>query len=142
MATRLPAGRRWAIAARWPAGVALTVWWYLWSIIFVHCWTMRGSWSEDAPPPLPAGLEHGELQTWRDGTGPLLHRIYRTRIIASPMGARELIGHLLEDINCVAPTEFASFHRVEGDGPMRLGDDYVVRMPGPWDGPVTVVAAG
>lgn len=141
MATQLSARRRWAIAARWPAGVALTAWRYMWSTTPVHRWTMRGSWSEDAPPELPADFEHKDLQTWKDGTGPLLHRIYRTRIVASPMGGGGVIGRLVEDMNRVAPTEFASFHRVEGDGPMRVGDDYVVRMPGPWDGPVTVVAA-
>jgi uncharacterized protein (UPF0548 family) len=101
---------------------------------------MRGSWAEDAPPDLPAGLHHDEMQTWKDGVGPLLHRIYRTRLAASSMPAHELIRRLVEDINCVSPTEFASFQRVEGEGPMEVGDDYVVRMPGPWDGPVTVVA--
>jgi hypothetical protein len=40
----------------------------------------------------------------------------------------------------VAPTEFASFTKVLGEpGAMSVGDEYVVRMPGPWDGPVRVV---
>ena len=40
----------------------------------------------------------------------------------------------------VAPTEFASFQKVHGDeGRMAVGDEFVVRMPGPWDGPVRVV---
>ena len=26
-----------------------------------------------------------------------------------------------------------------GEGPLAVGDEFVVRMPGPWDGPVTVV---
>jgi uncharacterized protein (UPF0548 family) len=103
---------------------------------------MRGNWAEDAPPELPEGRHHEELQSWEDGVGPLLHRIYRTRIAASSMRAHELVARLREDMNAVAPTEFASFHQVEEDGPMAVGDDYVVRMPGPWDGPVTVVAAG
>ena len=39
-----------------------------------------------------------------------------------------------------APTEFATFKKVVGEeGRMRPGDEYVVRMPGPWDGPVRVV---
>lgn len=141
MSTRIPARLRWATAVGWPVGIALTAWRYMWSTTPVHRWTMRGSWSEDAPPELPADLEHADLHTWEDGAGPLLHRIYRTRIAASPIGARELVGRLVKDVNRVAPTEFASFHRVAGDGPIRVGDDYVVRMPGPWDGPVTVVAA-
>jgi hypothetical protein len=34
----------------------------------------------------------------------------------------------------------ATFKKLSGDeGEMRVGDEYVVRMPGPWDGPVRVV---
>jgi Domain of unknown function (DUF1990) len=37
-------------------------------------------------------------------------------------------------------SEVASFTKVLGeDGSMAVGDEYVVRMPGPWDGPVRVV---
>ncbi|MGN6257981.1 MAG: DUF1990 family protein [Solirubrobacterales bacterium] len=140
MSTRLSARRRWATAVRWPLGVALASWRYMWSTTPIHRWAMTGSWPEDRPPDFPAGFDHPELQGWRDGVGPLLHRIYRTRITASPMAPQELIARLTEDMNRVAPGEFASFQRLEGEGPMRAGDDYVVRMPGPWDGPVTVVA--
>jgi len=43
------------------------------------------------------------------------------------------------DLDKVAPSEFASFNKVWGDeGSMAVGDEYVVRMPGPWDGPVRV----
>jgi uncharacterized protein (UPF0548 family) len=139
MAAELSARRRWGTALRWPVGVALASWRYMWSITPVHRWEMIGSWPEEAPPPLPEGFHHPDLQTWEDGTGPLLHRIYRTRFTASPVTPQELIGRLVEDMNAVVPTEFASFQKPDGDGPMREGDDYIVRMPGPWDGPVTVV---
>lgn len=111
----------------------------MWSTTPVHRWEMTGSWPEDAPPDLPPGFGHPELQTWEDGVGPLLHRIYRTRFTASPVGPRELIAQLTEDMDQVAPTEFASFQKLGGEGAMREGDEYVVRMPGPWDGPVVVV---
>lgn len=140
MSTRLPARRRWSTALRWPLGVALASWRYMWSTTPVHRWAMNGSWPEDAPPALPEGFEHPDLQTWEDGVGPLLHRIYRTRFTASPRGPRELIAQLTEDMDSVAPTEFASFQKLEGEDPMRAGDEYVVRMPGPWDGPVAVVS--
>jgi hypothetical protein len=40
----------------------------------------------------------------------------------------------------VVPTEFASFVKVRGDeGRMAVSDEFVVRMPGPWDGPVRVL---
>ena len=46
--------------------------------------------------------------------------------------------HVAEDLDRMAPTEFASFQRLD-DGPLAVGDEYVVRMPGPWDGPVRAV---
>lgn len=72
--------------------------------------------------------------------GPMLRRIYRTRIVATATSAEELMGQLFENLDRVAPSEFATFQKLEGDGRLSLGDDYIVRMPGPWDGPVRVVA--
>jgi hypothetical protein len=44
------------------------------------------------------------------------------------------------DIDAFAPSEFASFQKALGAANrMEIGDEYVVRMPGPWDGPVRVV---
>jgi hypothetical protein len=57
------------------------------------------------------------------------------------VSASALMAQLKTDLNQAAPTKFARFQRVLGDQPrLRLGDEYVVRMPGPWDGPVRVVA--
>jgi uncharacterized protein (UPF0548 family) len=140
VSTNLAARRRWSTALRWPLGVALASWRYMWSTTPLHRWVMTGSWPEDAPPALPPGFGHPDLQRCEDGVGPLLHRIYRTRITASRMSARELIAAMREDMDKVAPTEFATFQKADGEGPMQEGDEYVVRMPGPWDGPVVVVA--
>jgi len=42
--------------------------------------------------------------------------------------------------NVAAPTEFARFHKLNERTPgMREGDEYLVHMPGPWNGPVRVV---
>lgn len=104
---------------------------------------MRGTWEKDAPPELPADADPSELQLVERGAGPLFHRIYRTRIVGSGLGPEELIERMMSDLDRVAPSEFATFQRVEGaGGRLRLGDRYVVRMPGPWDGPVRVVAVG
>jgi hypothetical protein len=44
------------------------------------------------------------------------------------------------DPNKVAPTELARFIKQVGEKEvMQLGDEFTVRMPGPWDGPVRVV---
>lgn len=135
-------GKRWATAARWPIGIGLASWRYMWSTTPVHRWEMRGSWAEDAPPELPTDVDRTELQLVDQGVGPLIHRIYRTRIVGSSLGPDELMGQVSSDLDRVAPSEFATFQRVKGEGEqMRRGDRYVVRMPGPWDGPVQVVVA-
>ena len=46
------------------------------------------------------------------------------------------------DLNAAAPTRFARFQRCSATGLLDVGDEYVVRMPGPWDGPVRVIDAG
>jgi uncharacterized protein (UPF0548 family) len=95
----------------------------------------------DAPPPLPADFDTSDVQTAADGYGPLYHRRYRVRIDGAELSPAEMIEALRADLDAFAPSEFASFQRVEGDEPLGAGDEYVVRMPGPWDGPVRVVEA-
>jgi uncharacterized protein (UPF0548 family) len=115
----------------------------MWRITPVHRWEMTGSAAQDGPPSLPPGTDRAELQGPEDGTGPLVHRLYRTRIEATRISPEELIGRVSQDLNRVAPTEFASFHKLRGDSErMAVGDEYVVRMPGPWDGPVRVIDVG
>lgn len=115
----------------------------MWSTTPVHRWEMQGSWGVDAPPELPPGTELEELQRVEQGAGPLIHRIYRTRIVGSSLDAAELMRRLSADLDQVAPSEFATFQRIGAPSEtLEPGDRYVVRMPGPWDGPVRVVAAG
>jgi uncharacterized protein (UPF0548 family) len=132
--------RRWATAARWPLGIGLASWRYLWRVTAVHRWEMPGSPTADGAPDLPEEVSMEGIQTHDDGVGPLFHRIYRTRIVGSVMTPESLMERLKQDLDRVAPSEFATFQKAEGDAPLALGDEYVVRMPGPWDGPVRVIA--
>ena len=44
------------------------------------------------------------------------------------------------DPDIASPREFATFVKTLGaEGTMRVGDEFLVRMAGPWDGPVRVV---
>ena len=129
--------RRLRTATRWPWGVALTSWRYMWRTTPLHRSEVDGSWPDDAPPPLRPGEE---LQPPEAGAGPLFHRVYRTRIRDTALSPERVIAEMTSDLDRVAPTEFASFNKVLGsEGAMAVGDEYVVRMPGPWDGPVRVV---
>src|SRR4051812_48366990 len=125
--------RRWSTAARWPGGLVLASWRYMWSTTPVHRWEMTGSWPLDAPPALPGDADSSELQSIEDGIGPLMHRIYRTRIVGSPLAPEQVMARMSENLDGVAPSEFATFQKVEGPtGELEAGNRYVVRMPGPW----------
>ena len=100
-----------------------------------------GAEHDDRPPELPPGVSGEEVQPAAGGVGPLFHRRYGALVREPQMSPEQLIDHVAHDLNRVAPTEFAVFQKVAGsDDAMRVGDEYVVRMPGPWDGPVRIVA--
>lgn len=108
----------------------------------MHRWEMRGSWPADAPPDLPLSSDPDELQRFDQGAGSLFHRIYRTRIVGTTMTPEGVMARISRNLDGVAPSEFATFQKIEGEkGALERGHRYVVRMPGPWDGPVRVVAA-
>jgi uncharacterized protein DUF1990 len=131
--------RRLRTASRWPVGIALTSWRYMWRTTPFHRSEVPGALPGDAPPEIDSGVPRDELQL--DGAGPLFHRVYRARIRETDVAPEALIATITADPDRVAPSEFASFNKVLGDdGTMVVGDEYVVRMPGPWDGPVRVVA--
>ena len=138
---RLTRRQRLSTAARWPVGIGLTFWRYLWRTVPLHRVEEEGDPEFDKAPALPDDVSHEEVQGVQDGYGALWHRRYRTRIRDSEMTPEQLMARVQADIDVVAPTEFASFQKTSGEqGVMQAGDEYVVRMPGPWDGPVRVIA--
>jgi hypothetical protein len=137
--------RRWLTAATWPVGIALTSWDYMWRATPIRRREAPGS--VGSPPPdllgYPGGVSADEVQGQDLGHGPLFHRRYQTRIRDSRLSAEALMDSIRADVNRTAPTTFARFQRVHGDSDrLSVGDEYVVRMPGPWDGPVRVIDAG
>jgi uncharacterized protein (UPF0548 family) len=126
---------------RWPVGVSLTSWRYLWRTTPLYRDEVAGSWDDDAPPALPDDVEREDVQWPSDGSGPHFHRRYSVRIEGSKLSAEELIGQVMADPDRAAPKEFATFQKLRGEpGVLRVNDEFVVRMPGPWDGPVRVAS--
>ena len=112
----------------------------MWRTTPLHRTEVAGQLPDDAPPALPAGPLTDDALHPPDGAGPLFHRVYRGCIREAQIDAQALIETIARDLDRVAPTEFASFRKVKGDDRgMSVGDEYVVRMPGPWDGPVRVI---
>ena len=142
MPRRPNAARRWLTATTWPVGMVLTSWDYLWRSTPMHRREAeRSGVAAVGAPDYPEGLTQEEVQPACDGAGPLFHRRYRTRVRETDAAPEELMRALQANLNRAAPTSFARFAKVLGDDDeMSVGDEYVVRMPGPWDGPVRVVA--
>jgi Domain of unknown function (DUF1990) len=139
MSRQLALSRRLVTAARWPLGVSLTSWRYMWRTTPMRRREVKGSREQDSPPSLPPWLSTDETQPPEDGVGALYHRTYAVLIRHPQLSPEELVSRLAADPDRAAPSEFASFNKVRGeDGEMNAGDEYVVRMPGPWDGPVRV----
>jgi hypothetical protein len=133
------------MAASWPFGIALTSWDYMWRTTPMRRREEPASLGSASPEMLtyPQGVSSDAVQGHEDGAGPLFHRRYRTRIRDSRLDAEGLIEKLGADPNQASPTKFARFQLVNGErGRLTVGDEYVVRMPGPWDGPVRVVEVG
>ena len=127
------------IVLRWPIGLLLITWRYLWRVTPVYRRDEEGG-PEDLPPPLPDGVDASDVQGLADGVGPLLHRVYAVRVADSRRSPEDLVAQLAARPNDAAPEDAAVFVKSEGDDDrMEVGDEYVVRMPGPWDGPVRVV---
>jgi hypothetical protein len=132
--------RRAVTAARWPAGVAFTTWRYVWRTTPIHRGDEPGTREEDLPRSFPDEFAGDDAQHYEHGVGPLFHRLYGTPIRDAKMSATELMSRLSADPDQVAPGALARFQKVTGeDGSMRPGDEFYIRMPGPWDGPVRVV---
>ena len=113
----------------------------MWRTTPLHRRELRGAVPDDAPPDLPPGVDADGVQAPDDGVGPVFHRRYVGRVRDPKRSPEELMAVVSGDPNRVAPREFARFTKTSGpDDRMEVGDEFVVRMPGPWDGPVRVVA--
>lgn len=130
---------RLSIVLRWPAGLALVSWRYMWRTTPLHRSEETGTLA-DLPQPEDDESEHtGRRQELDDGVGPLLHRTYSVRITGSSLTPAALIDVVAGNLNRASP-EMAVFHKTRGTGnTVCRGDEFLVRMPGPWDGPVRVI---
>ena len=94
------------------------------------------------PPDAARAPAGARVQTEADGAGPRFYRRYRVRVDDSALSPRELFAAIAADINAFVPVELARFERTRGaDGALAVGDEFVVHITAPWDGPVRVIEA-
>ncbi len=131
--------RWWRILARWTLGVVLVSWRYLWATTPLHRSVEVGD-ATDLPPPLPDQWVDDRSQPLESGVGPLFHRLFMVEIEGSSLTATDLIAKVAADLNQAVPSEVTAVETLSGvPGELTIGDEVVVRIPGPWDGPVRVV---
>ena len=133
------------MTASWPIGVALTAWDYMWRSTPLHRRETVGRLPVRSPAllALPEGIDPDRVLPHENGRGPLFHRCYRTKVREARVSPAELVRLVGGNLNKPAPTTFARFQKVRGAaGELVVGDEYVVRMAGPWDGPVRVIDTG
>jgi hypothetical protein len=122
--------------ARWPLGLAVVSWRYMWRTTPLHRSEEPGG-AADLPDGWDSGGRDGQ-QVLAAGSGPLLHRTYAVRIAGARLSPAALMSQVGTSLNWASP-EMAVFRKTRGaDSALRAGDELVVRMPGPWDGPVRV----
>lgn len=81
------------------------------------------------------------VQRVRDGQGALYHRHFWIDFTDADLAPDEVIAALAADLNAAAPGEVSSFETADDEASRSLqeGTELVVRLPGPWDGPVRVI---
>ncbi|WP_045867135.1 DUF1990 family protein [Streptomyces sp. WMMB 714] len=132
-------GRRAGAVLRFPLGVLLVSWQYLWRVTALHRSETPGD-ADDLPPRLAEHLTDEWSKPLSDGVGPMFRRRFAVRIEGAAMTPEELMEAVAANLNRVAPSTVAVFHKTRGKaGPPCEGDEYRVQMPGPWDGPVRVL---
>lgn len=128
-----------ALVLGWPAGIARVTWRYVRRSIPVHRTGTDGD-ASDLPQPCPPEHLDDAVQGAEDGVGALLHRRYWIVVEGATTSPEVLISGFAGEPNRAAPADFAVFLKTRGrPGVLAVGDEFVIRMPGPWDGPVRVI---
>ena len=123
----------------WPTGIAVVSWRYMWRTIPLHRTEEAGTRADLPDLAYDTSGFADRLQPLNAGVGPMLHRLYRVRITGASTSPAALMDLVSSRLNQASP-EMARFRKTRGaQGGLRQGDEFVVRMPGPWDGPVRVV---
>lgn len=86
--------------------------------------------------------DHPE-QPAAQGTGPQLARRYYLDVLRPHLMPAQLMAAVQADLPRFSPGLLADFERTRGeDGALRVGDEFHVKILGPWNGSVRVTEAG
>ena len=129
--------RKAQLAVLWPVGFGRTLWQRRPGGPALHREEGEGD-ADDFPGPVPSAVDDVRTQDVGSGVGRLWHRTYTVVVDGSPISPDRLVEEIGADPNVVVP-EIAVFDKSRGlRDRLAVGDEFVIRMPGPWDGPVRV----
>lgn len=124
----------------WPAvaGLAAAAGWAArrWGFAVAH--TERERRRVPDGPQLAVAAD-ADVTTADDGVGALFHRRYRIDVGEATATPEEVMAAVGADLNAFSPPEIAHFERETGsEGALAVGDDLLVHIASPWNGPVRV----
>ena len=125
----------------WAVGLPFASWRYLSRETDIHreetnvCWPLEGFPADDGQPT----TGRGSIQRASQGCGPAFHRRYSIQVKRPVLSAAELMSVIQNDPNVACPLEVARFERAQNAGSLSVGEELKVRLPGPWNGPVSVI---
>lgn len=129
-------------AVGWMVGMPFASWRYASREVDIRTeestcgWPIEGFPEDDPDHP----GDGNTLQRAPSGFGVAFRRRYSVRVEQPVLRASELMSIVANDPNVACPLEIARFERDEGrSGPIEVGEEMRVRLPGPWNGPVRVV---
>jgi hypothetical protein len=128
--------RRWMRRLGWLLGAPLAIFRFLRREMIVE--------EIDAAPavaPLPAAEPDG--RQIEPGLGPLAHHLCAATVRAPKLAPEQLLAIIAANPNVIAPTEVLRFERPPGKpGSLQKDDELLIRMAGPWNGPMRVTERG
>jgi hypothetical protein len=96
----------------------------------------RGPVARPLDPP-----DRPSIQPAEEGEGPRFHRRYRVDVAEPAVSPEELMELVGRDPDAFSPAEIARFEKTRGaKGRLALGDEFLVHISSPWNGPVRVIA--
>ena len=127
-------GRRFIRTVGWMVGAPLALFRFLRRHTAVEEINSRGGVA-----PLPVVDPDAAHREGEQGVGPEFHRLYRATIHTPKLPAARLLAIIAADPNVIAPTEVLRFEKTHGEpGRLDEGDEFLIRMAGPWNAPVKV----
>lgn len=103
--------------------------------ILLGLMTMLGLYFWSKRPP-----KRSPLQLADEGHGPLIYRKYWLDFQSQDRDARDIFERIKQDVPAFCPSLLADFKKIRGkEQVLKVGDEYDIRIFGPWNGRVRVV---